>query len=78
MSISFRKISIFYSKSRKKIFHCFGCHESGDLISFVQKIDNLTFYEAIENIAAFAGISIEKEVSTFHSKKQDMKHKKLF
>ena len=29
------------------MFHCFGCGESGDVISFVQKIDHLPFTEAV-------------------------------
>ncbi|RAP31940.1 DNA primase, partial [Candidatus Marinamargulisbacteria bacterium SCGC AG-414-C22] len=48
----------------KKIFHCFGCHASGDLISFVQKYDNATFIEAIETIAEFANIPITKKQSS--------------
>jgi DNA primase len=45
----------------KRIYHCFGCHASGDIINFAQEIDNLTFYEAIEVIAHFAGIQVIKE-----------------
>ena len=45
----------------KRIFHCFGCHESGDLISFIQKIDSASFIDAIETIALFANIPIVKE-----------------
>lgn len=32
-------------------FHCFGCGESGDVYSFVQKIDHVTFSEAVERLA---------------------------
>ena len=42
----------------KRIFHCFGCHESGDLISFIQKIDSASFIDAIETIALHANIPI--------------------
>ena len=35
------KTPSFTVSSEKKIFHCFVCHESGDTISFIQKIDNL-------------------------------------
>ncbi len=45
----------------KRIFHCFGCHESGDLISFIQKIDSASFIDAIETIALHANIPIIKE-----------------
>ncbi|MBT6121585.1 DNA primase [bacterium] len=53
----------FTVSPEKKLWHCFGCQESGDLISFLQKIDNLTFKEAIENIASYAGIEIERTES---------------
>ena len=42
------------------MFHCFGCGESGDVISFVQKIDHLPFTEAVEMLAAKAGVDPEK------------------
>ncbi len=45
----------------KQIFHCFGCHESGDLISFIQKIESASFVEAIETIALHANIPVIKE-----------------
>lgn len=50
----------------KRIFHCFGCHESGDLIAFAEKIDSLTFLESIEVIARFAGIPIEYDILSEH------------
>ena len=34
------------------VWHCFGCNEGGDAISFVQKVDHLTFHEAVERLAA--------------------------
>ncbi|MFA5606338.1 MAG: DNA primase [Leucobacter sp.] len=33
-------------------YHCFGCGESGDAITFVQRTDHLTFVEAVERLAA--------------------------
>ncbi|RAP31568.1 DNA primase, partial [Candidatus Marinamargulisbacteria bacterium SCGC AG-343-D04] len=36
------KTPSFTVSAEKQIFHCFGCHESGDLIAFAEKIDNLT------------------------------------
>ena len=43
------------------MFHCFGCGESGDVISFVQKMDHLPFTEAVEMLAAKAGITLHYE-----------------
>jgi DNA primase len=42
----------------KQFYHCFGCGESGDAISFVKKYENLPFQEAVKKLADRAGISI--------------------
>ncbi|HEX8497500.1 MAG TPA: DNA primase, partial [Actinomycetales bacterium] len=41
------------------VWHCFGCSEGGDAISFVQKVDHLSFSEAVERLADRAGVTIE-------------------
>jgi DNA primase len=43
------------------LWYCFSCTEGGDVIKFVQKIDNLGFAEAIERLAARAGIELRYE-----------------
>lgn len=42
----------FHVRPTLGYFHCFGCSESGDAISFVQKMDHLSFAEAVERLAA--------------------------
>lgn len=42
-------------------WHCFGCGEGGDVISFVQKIDHLTFAEAVERLAQRLGMELRYE-----------------
>ena len=39
-------------------YHCFGCGEGGDVISFVQKLDHLTFAEAVERLASKLGMEL--------------------
>ena len=39
-------------------FHCFGCSEGGDVISFLQKIEGLGFAEAIERLADKYGVQL--------------------
>ena len=48
----------------KGIFYCFGCHEGGDVFSFVQKYYNYTFTEAMEYLADRVGMTIEKTKDT--------------
>jgi len=43
------------------LYFCFSCQQGGDVISFVQKIDNLTFTDAVERLAARAGIELRYE-----------------
>jgi DNA primase len=46
----------FHVDDRKGFYYCFGCHEKGDAISFVQKTENASFVEAIEILAREAGM----------------------
>ncbi len=43
------------------LWYCFACAEGGDVIKFVQKIDNLGFAEAVERLASRAGIELRYE-----------------
>ncbi|MER5855413.1 DNA primase [Streptomyces sp900105245] len=45
----------------KGLFHCFGCQEGGDTLTFVMKVDHLSFSEAVERLAAQAGITLRYE-----------------
>ncbi|MET7652329.1 DNA primase [Streptomyces sp. NPDC005486] len=51
----------FQVSPSKGLFHCFGCQEGGDTISFVMKVDHLTFSEVVERLAAQAGITLRYE-----------------
>ena len=37
----------FYVSPVKKIFHCFGCGESGDVLAFIMKYENISFKEVV-------------------------------
>jgi len=41
-------------------FYCFGCHEKGDVFTFVMKLENVSFPEAIRTVAAKCGIALPK------------------
>ena len=42
-------------------YHCFGCGEDGDAISFVQKLDHTSFHEAVEKLASRIGFELRYE-----------------
>ena len=41
-------------------FYCFGCHAKGDVFSFVQRIDNISFPEAVRAVAVKSGIPLPR------------------
>ncbi|HZY62449.1 MAG TPA: DNA primase [Edaphobacter sp.] len=41
-------------------FYCFGCHEKGDVFTFVMKMETISFPEAIRSVAAKCGIPLPK------------------
>src|SRR5580693_8666829 len=43
------------------LWYCFSCAEGGDVIKFVERIDNLSFVESVERLAARAGIDLRYE-----------------
>ncbi len=44
----------------RQFFHCFGCQESGDIFTFVQKMENVGFVEALEMLAQRAGVILDR------------------
>ncbi|MER6995137.1 DNA primase [Streptomyces sp. NPDC000410] len=60
----------FQVSPSKGLFHCFGCQEGGDTIAFVRKIDHLSFSEAIERLAAKAGITLRYEEGGYNPSHQ--------
>ncbi len=48
----------FHVTPSKSMFYCFGCQEGGDAISFLQKMDHLSFTEAIEKLAGKFGVTL--------------------
>ncbi len=52
------KTPSFHCEDRKGRYHCFGCGASGDHFRFLTELDGLHFSEAVERIAAMAGVSM--------------------
>ncbi|MFJ6566399.1 DNA primase [Streptomyces sp. NPDC091292] len=60
----------FQVSPSKGLFHCFGCQEGGDTLTFVMKIDHLSFSEAVERLAATAGITLRYEEGGYNPSHQ--------
>ncbi len=52
------KTPSFQVTPSRGFYYCFGCGESGDAISFVRKINNLSFAEAVEHLAEKYGVQL--------------------
>jgi DNA primase len=52
------KTPSFHVDDRKGFYYCFGCHAKGDLFSFVQETENVSFMEAVEILAREAGMQM--------------------
>src|SRR5271157_1179526 len=59
------KTPSFSVHATRQFFHCFGCGESGDVFKFVQKLENLSFPEAVRLVAQKAGVEVPR--TTFNS-----------
>jgi DNA primase len=51
----------FNVNPQRQVFHCFGCAEGGDVISFLMKIDGLPFGEVVERLADKYGVTLRRE-----------------
>ena len=52
------KTPSFTVNEEKGFYHCFGCQEHGSVIDFVMKTEGLVFPEAVERLAAAAGMEV--------------------
>ena len=72
------KTPSFSVDKERQFFYCYGCHTGGDVFSFVEKIDNCSFSEAIKALANRANIPIPET----HRSRQDIlreeKRKELY
>jgi DNA primase len=67
----------FHVRPQLGVWHCFGCGEGGDVISFVQRVDHLTFAEAVERLADKAGITVEYEEGGARPREQVGRRRRL-
>jgi DNA primase len=54
------KTASFSVHATRQFYHCFGCGESGDVFAFIQKVENITFPEAVRLLAQKLGVPMPK------------------
>jgi DNA primase len=54
------KTPSFHVNPLRGFFHCFGCGKGGDVFTFVQEIEGVSFPEALAMLAAETGVTLEK------------------
>jgi len=54
------KTPSFTVSPEKQLFHCFGCNEGGNVFSFLMKIENISFSEAVELLGERLSIAVKK------------------
>lgn len=68
------KSASFGINSTKQFFHCFGCGESGDVLSFTMKYNGIDFIDGVKLLANYAGIHIPENNNKI-SKEEIIKNK---
>jgi DNA primase len=67
------KTPSFSVHATRQFYHCFGCGVSGDVFSFVQKVENITFPEAVRLVAQKLGIPLPKATYSSPAEARDAK-----
>ena len=70
------KTPSFYVEPSKNVFYCFSTNRGGDLISFVQEMEKLEFYEAVEALSERYNVELEYEEGTAGAPRVDRSLKK--
>lgn len=71
------KTPSFNVNPAREIFHCFGCGVGGNAISFVMKIEGLSFPESVKLLARKTGVEIEERLLT-SAEKQALDERQAF
>src|SRR5215469_5136721 len=72
------KSGSFYLYPATASYYCFGCHEHGDVFTFVMKMENVSFPEAVRSVATKMGIPLPaREFSSAHEAREAGVRKQL-
>src|ERR1700733_14544382 len=67
------KTPSFSVHATRQFYHCFGCGVSGDVFSFIQKVENISFPEAVRLLAQKLGIPLPKATFSNHAEAREAK-----
>ncbi|MCY4327911.1 MAG: DNA primase, partial [Rhodobacteraceae bacterium] len=70
------KTPSFKVDDHKGVYYCFGCHETGNAITFIRKTENLDYRETLHRLAEMAGMEIPK--SEWDQTREESTHKPLY
>ena len=71
------KTPSFSVSAAKQLYHCFGCGESGNVISFLMKYENYSFQEALQKLAERAGIKLPEENQSLQQRQKSEQRQRL-
>lgn len=66
----------FMVNEEKGFYHCFGCSSHGDVISFVMRVENITFVEAVRYLTTMGSIAARHDVGCKQDKSLNTAHQK--
>ena len=66
------KTPSFSVNTKEQFFYCFGCHKGGNAVTFLMEMENITFPEALKELADRAGITLpQAELSEQEKRRQE-------
>jgi DNA primase len=72
------KTPSFMVSPEKQIFHCFGCQLGGNVFTFVMKLDNLSFMEAVEKLAKRVGLTVPAAARSREAEEKNKERETLY
>ena len=58
------KTPSFHVHEPRQFFHCFGCGEKGDVITFLEKVEQRPFMDVLRDLAGIAGVELDERPLT--------------
>ncbi len=72
------KTGSFSVSPQKQMYYCFGCGAGGNVFSFLMQYDNMTFREAVEELAPKCGVTLPEREMTYQERQRADKRSRLF